>query len=64
MKGLIFLTAMLAAALATKEVQDQFAKGGVYPAGMGVDEFIAFVKAETERWGKLVELAGMKGEGQ
>ena len=52
------------AAMATKEVQEQFAKGGVFPAGMGVDEFSAFVRAETERWGKLVDLAGMRGEGQ
>ena len=51
-------------ALAAKDVQEQFAKGGVYPAGMGVDEFTSFAKAETERWGRLVELAGMKGEGQ
>ena len=58
------LNAEVRAAMATKEVQEQFAKGGVYPAGMGVDEFTAFVKAETERWGRLVELAGMKGEGQ
>jgi tripartite-type tricarboxylate transporter receptor subunit TctC len=58
------LNAEVRAAMATAEVQNQFAKGGVFPAGMGVDEFIAFVKAETERWGKLVEIAGMKGEGQ
>ncbi|MSP97989.1 MAG: tripartite tricarboxylate transporter substrate binding protein [Betaproteobacteria bacterium] len=58
------LNAEVRAAMATREVQDSFAKGGVFPAGMGVDEFTAFVRAETERWGKLVELAGMKGEGQ
>ena len=51
-------------AMAATAVQEQFAKGGVYPAGMGLDEFAAFVGAETQRWGKLVELAGMKGEGQ
>ena len=52
------------AALAAKDVQEQFAKGGVYPAGMGVEEFTAFARGETVRWGRLVELAGMKGEGQ
>jgi len=51
-------------AMAAKVVQVQFAKGGVYPSGMGLDEFSAFVSAETDRWGKLVELPGMKGEEQ
>ena len=58
------MNAEVRAALDAKEVQEAFAKGGVYPAGMGVEEFVAFAKSETERWGWLVELAGMKGEGQ
>lgn len=58
------LNAEVRAAMSTREVLDSFAKGGVFPAGMGVDEFTAFVRAETVRWGKLVELAGIKGEGQ
>ena len=58
------LNAEVRTALGARDVQEQFAKGGVYPAGMGVDEFAAFAREETVRWGKLVELAGMKGEGQ
>ncbi|MCX7140775.1 MAG: hypothetical protein NT123_06685 [Proteobacteria bacterium] len=38
---------------------------GLYaPAGIGVEEFVAFARSETERQGRLVVIAGMKGEGQ
>ena len=37
------------AALDAKEVQEDFAKGGVYAAGMSVEEFVAFARSETER---------------
>lgn len=56
------LNAEVNAVLKQKDVLDAFAKGGIYPRPMGVDEFARFVKAETERWGRLVLLSGAKAE--
>lgn len=50
------------AVMAEKDVEETFAKAGVYPNPMGVEEFTAFVHAEGERWGKLVVLSGAKAE--
>jgi tripartite-type tricarboxylate transporter receptor subunit TctC len=50
------------AVLGEKDVLEAFAKGGIYPRPMSVDEFGRFVKAETERWGRLVLLSGAKAE--
>ena len=56
------MNAEIRAIMADKDVEETFAKAGVYPNPMGVDEFTAFVLAEGERWGKLVTLSGAKAE--
>lgn len=56
------MNAELKAVLADKEVEEIYAKGGLYPSPMPVDEFTAWVKAENVRWGKLVTLSGAKAE--
>jgi tripartite-type tricarboxylate transporter receptor subunit TctC len=50
------------AAVATKEVAEVYAKAGIYPKPLSANEFEAFVKAETARWGKLVTLSGAQAE--
>lgn len=56
------LNGELRAVLTTRDVQDTFAKAGIFPAPMAVDEFTAFVKAETDRWGRLVKISGAQAE--
>jgi tripartite-type tricarboxylate transporter receptor subunit TctC len=50
------------AALATPQVKEQIVKLSLVPlADPSVDEMKAFVKSEIERWGKVVEAAGIAG---
>jgi tripartite-type tricarboxylate transporter receptor subunit TctC len=56
------LNAEVNAAVATKEVAEVYAKAGIYPKPLSANEFEAFVKAETARWGKLVTLSGAQAE--
>jgi tripartite-type tricarboxylate transporter receptor subunit TctC len=49
-------------ALATPQVKEQIVKLSLVPlADPSVDEMKAFVKSEIERWGKVVEAAGIAG---
>jgi tripartite-type tricarboxylate transporter receptor subunit TctC len=56
------MSAELKAILSEKPVIESLTKSGVQPSWMPVDEFSAWVRAETERWGKLVVLSGAKAE--
>jgi tripartite-type tricarboxylate transporter receptor subunit TctC len=48
--------------LATPQVKEQIVKLSLVPlADPSVDEMKAFVKSEIERWGKVVEAAGIAG---
>lgn len=46
--------------LRTKEVTDKFAAMGSEAVGNTPAEFAAFIRAESEKWGKVVRAAGMK----
>lgn len=52
------MNAELKAVLAEKDLEETFNKAGLYPAPMPVDEFAAFVRAEGDRWGRLVTVSG------
>lgn len=51
------LAADIQRALARAEVQRRLEAEGAQPRSMGPDEFAAFIRAETERWGKVVRAA-------
>jgi tripartite-type tricarboxylate transporter receptor subunit TctC len=46
----------------TADMQNFMASQGAEPALMGPDEFGAYIKADIERWSKVVKAAGIKGE--
>ena len=52
----------LRAILSSREVQDIFVKAGIFASPTGIDEYAVFVKAETERWGRLVRISGAQAE--
>lgn len=56
------MNAELKAVMADKETEEAYARAGIYAQPMTVDEFTAFVRAEGERWGRLVSLSGAKPE--
>ena len=49
-------------ALASPDLAKRFADQGAEPSGISPAEFQVFVKAETERWGKIIRAAGVKPE--
>jgi tripartite-type tricarboxylate transporter receptor subunit TctC len=51
-------------ALADPGVHDKLVNAGATPAGGTPDSFGAFLKAEYERWGKIVKDRGIKDPGQ
>ena len=55
--------AAIANGLNSKEVQDRFAAIGasVHPSKSPA-EFAAYIKAEHERWGKVIQAANVKAE--
>lgn len=56
------LQAEVKKALAAPDLAKRFAEQGAEPGGMPVAEFQKFVRAETQRWGKLIQAAGVKPE--
>lgn len=48
-------------ALKSKTVQDTYAAAGVIPIGGSPEQFTAFVRSETEKWGTLIRRLGLKG---
>ena len=42
------------------DVKEAWAKQGAQPMGMSVDEFDKFLRADTQKWAKLVKETGMK----
>jgi tripartite-type tricarboxylate transporter receptor subunit TctC len=48
------------AAVAAPKLRARFADLGVEPMSMTPAEFEKFIAVETEKWGKLVKLAGVK----
>ena len=49
-------------ALASPDLGKRFADQGAEPGGIAPAEFQAFVRAETERWGKIIRAADVKPE--
>ena len=47
-------------ALQTQEVKDRFREAAIEPVGSTPEEFGAIVKAETEKWGKVIKTAGVR----
>jgi tripartite-type tricarboxylate transporter receptor subunit TctC len=46
----------------TPDMQQYMAAQGAEVALMGPDEFRAYIKADIEKWGKVIKAAGIKGE--
>ena len=42
------------------DVKEAWAKQGAQPMGMSVDEFASFLRADVQKWAKLVKATGMK----
>lgn len=53
----------LAKALQTQEVRDRLLSQGADPSGNTPEQFAAFVKSETAKWGKVIKAAGVRPEG-
>jgi tripartite-type tricarboxylate transporter receptor subunit TctC len=56
------LVAALDAVLALPEVQQRFAAVGLEPATSDPTQFRAHIGAEIERWGRLVQAAGIRAD--
>jgi tripartite-type tricarboxylate transporter receptor subunit TctC len=52
----------IARVLRTKEVQDEAATLGTQAGGESPEEFAAYVRAEIQKWGKVIKDAGIKIE--
>jgi tripartite-type tricarboxylate transporter receptor subunit TctC len=48
-------------ALKAKTVQDTYAAAGVIAMGGTPEQFTAFLRSETEKWGTLIKRLGLKG---
>src|SRR5262249_39485737 len=60
-KGILAkINAAGAQALTAPEVKEKFAAQGADPVGGSVDETIAFLAAETAKWRRFIEQAGIK----
>ena len=47
-------------ALASPDIKDKLIKAGNEPVGTGPAEFQAFVRAEHDKWAKVIKAAGLK----
>jgi tripartite-type tricarboxylate transporter receptor subunit TctC len=56
------LHAELAKLLRAPEVKEQLAALGAEPIGDTPDQFAAFLKADTARWGKIIKEKGIRPE--
>jgi tripartite-type tricarboxylate transporter receptor subunit TctC len=44
------------------ETKEAWAKQGVFPMGMSIDQFDRFLRDEIVKWGKVVKAAGVKAD--
>ena len=56
------LNAEVAKVLQAPDIKENWAKQGTLPMPMKPDEFERFLRADIEKWGKLVKATGMKVE--
>jgi tripartite-type tricarboxylate transporter receptor subunit TctC len=54
------LQADVARALAVPEVRERFVAQGAEPGGNTPDQFAAFVKAESEKWARVVKFSNAR----
>jgi tripartite-type tricarboxylate transporter receptor subunit TctC len=47
-------------ALHSAEVRDKYVSQGAIAVGNSSEEFAAYVKSETDRWGKVIAAAGIR----
>jgi tripartite-type tricarboxylate transporter receptor subunit TctC len=52
----------IARAIANPRVSDLFVKLGTQPVSNTPEEFSAFIKSETDKWGKVIRAAGIKAD--
>jgi tripartite-type tricarboxylate transporter receptor subunit TctC len=48
--------------LLSPEIERQFAQNGVEPANSTPQQLAAYMRAETERWGKVIRTSGIRLE--
>ena len=48
--------------ISSAEVKQAWAKQGVFPMGMSIDEFDKFLRAEIVKWAKVVKVSGAKAD--
>jgi tripartite-type tricarboxylate transporter receptor subunit TctC len=48
--------------LQTPDVKERFAADGGEPGGNTPEEFARYIRAETEKWARVVRAAGIKQE--
>ena len=56
------LHAVLVKILLSPEIERQFAQNGVEPANSTPQQLAAYMRAETERWGKVIRISGIRLE--
>jgi tripartite-type tricarboxylate transporter receptor subunit TctC len=49
-------------AIADREVRERFAANGIEAVGTTPEQFAAYLRDEVGKWGKVVRVAGVKGE--
>ena len=54
------IQADVAKALAVPEVRERFVTQGAQPSGMTSEQFAAFIRAETDKWAKVVKISNAK----
>jgi tripartite-type tricarboxylate transporter receptor subunit TctC len=52
----------LSTAIADREVRERFAANGIEAVGTTPEQFATYLRDEVGKWGKVVRLAGVKGE--
>ena len=56
------LSSEIAKAVRRPEIRDKMIAQGADPAGGTPEEFGAYIRSETEKWGKVIKTAGLKAE--
>ena len=56
------LNAEVSRVLALPETKERFLKAGVEPTGGSAENFARFIRGEVEKWGKVVQEAGIKAD--